>query len=100
VLSAWAWADVPGRGRVWVCAVVRDGDDLRLPMSAAERRAAGLTGPLTGELVAADGQRWAATATADGQLEVAASPRVDPNVLAQGARFEWASPSVAGRRPT
>lgn len=88
VLSAWAWAEVPGRGRRLVCAVVHADGRLRLAMTAMERQEAGVDGALTGELVTAEGRRLAAAVTAEGRLDVSTHPQHGEQLLAHGARFE------------
>ena len=83
MLRAWAWAAVPGRGRVWVVAIRFRGSKLYLAASAAELRGQGLLLPLTGEVVSAEGARTVATVRAQGRrclLAWAGSPAA--------ARFE------------
>lgn len=82
-MSGWTWADVPGRGRVWIAALAVDGS-LELPESLA------IAEGLRGEAVLRDGQRIACTARRQGH-GVRVDVACDPEQL-RGARFEAVLP--------
>jgi hypothetical protein len=73
------WADVPGRGRVWIAALAQDAT-LEIP-----KELLGIDG-LAGEAVLRDGQRRACIARLTGTV-VRVDIACDPEQL-RGARFE------------
>ena len=77
-LNPWAWAEVPGRGRVLVSAVVRGADGWRWAVPEAAQVTLGLTLPTMAELVSADGRRQPVRLLEGGGIDGTGAGRVSP----------------------